>query len=105
MSNLIDVPTWFSFIVAVLAGVVSVVSLTEAGSSTLVGVFISVTTIPAAADIGVSLANGSGSEAGGSALRLLLNVTVLAAVAVVGLPVQRAIWQWAARRATVTSTG
>ena len=37
MSNLIDVPTWFSFIVAVLAGVVGVVSLTEARSSTLIG--------------------------------------------------------------------
>jgi hypothetical protein len=44
--------------------VVGVVSLTEARSITLIGVFISVTTIPAAADIGVSPANGSGSEAG-----------------------------------------
>jgi hypothetical protein len=47
-------------------------------------VFISVTTIPAASDIGVSLAFGSGSEAWGSALQLLLNVTVLAAVAIAG---------------------
>jgi len=51
---------------AALAGVVGVVSLTEARSATLIGVLISVTTIPAASDIGVSLAFGSGSEAWGS---------------------------------------
>jgi len=100
VSNLIDTPNWFSFIVAVLAGVVGVVSVTESRSSTLIGVFISVTTIPAAADIGVSLAFGSGSEAWGSTLQLLLNVTVLAAVAIAGLPAQRAIWRRATRRRT-----
>jgi len=99
VSDLINTPNWFSFIVAALAGVVGVVSLTEARSVTLIGVFISVTTIPAVSDIGVSLAFGSDSEAGGSALQLLLNVTVLAAVAIVGLPVQRAVWRQAARRA------
>ncbi|MCE3555434.1 DUF389 domain-containing protein [Pseudonocardia sp. RS11V-5] len=98
VSNLIDTPNWFSFIVAVLAGVVGVVSLTEARSSTLIGVFISVTTIPAASDVGLSLAFGSGSEAWGSFLQLLLNVTVLAAVAIAGLPVQRLVWQRAVRR-------
>jgi uncharacterized hydrophobic protein (TIGR00271 family) len=99
VSSLIDVPNWFSFIVAVLAGIVGVVSLTEARSSTLIGVFISVTTIPAASDIGVSAAFRSGSEAWGSALQLVLNVTVLAAVAIVGLPLQGKIWRRAARRA------
>jgi uncharacterized hydrophobic protein (TIGR00271 family) len=105
VSNLIDTPNWFSFIVAVLAGVVGVVSLTEARSSTLIGVFISVTTIPAAADIGVSLAYGSGSEAGGSALQLLLNITVLTLVAIAGLPAQRALWQRTTRRATAAPSG
>jgi hypothetical protein len=97
--SLIDVPNWFSFIVAVLAGIVGVVSLTEARSSTLMGVFISVTTIPAASDIGVSLAFDSDKEAWGSALQLVLNVTVLAAVAIVGLPLQGKIWRRAGRRA------
>ena len=100
VSNLIDTPNWFSVIVASLAGVVGVLSVTEARSSTLIGVFISVTTIPAASDIGVSLAFGSGSEAWGSALQLLLNVTVLTAVAIAGLPTQRAIWRRAGRRRT-----
>jgi hypothetical protein len=57
-----------------------------------VGVFISVTTIPAASDTGVSLAFGNGSEARGSVLQLLLNVTVLTAAAIAGLPIPRAIW-------------
>jgi uncharacterized hydrophobic protein (TIGR00271 family) len=105
VSDLINTPNWFSFIVAALAGVVGVVSLTEARSSTLIGVFISVTTIPAAADIGVSLAFGSGHEAWGSALQLLLNVTVLTAVAIAGLPAQRAMWQRVGRRATATPPG
>jgi uncharacterized hydrophobic protein (TIGR00271 family) len=66
VANLIDTPNWYSVIVAVLAGVVGVISLTEARTSTLIGVFISVTTIPAAAAIGVSLAFGSGSKALGT---------------------------------------
>ena len=48
--------------------------------------FISVTTIPAASDAAESLAFGSDSEAWGSVLQLLLNVTVLTTVAIAGLP-------------------
>jgi hypothetical protein len=61
-------------------------------------VFISVTTIPAASDIGVSAAFGSRSEAWGSTLQLLLNVAVLTAVAILGLPAQRALWRRLERR-------
>ncbi len=92
VSNLVNTPDWFSFIVAALAGIVGVISLTEARASTLIGVFISVTTIPAAADIGVSVAFGSNEEALGSFEQLLLNVFVLAAVAVLGIPAQRMLW-------------
>jgi uncharacterized hydrophobic protein (TIGR00271 family) len=105
VSNLINTPNWFSFIVAALAGVVGVVSLTEARSSTLIGVFISVTTIPAASDVGVSVAFGSWHEAWGSALQLLLNVTVLTAVAIAGIPALQALWQRVARRAAAVPPG
>lgn len=91
--------------IAALAGVVGVISLTEARSSTLIGVFISVTTIPAASDVGVSVAFGGWHEAWGSALQLLLNVTVLTAVAIAGLPAQRAIWLRAGRRAASAGLG
>jgi uncharacterized hydrophobic protein (TIGR00271 family) len=93
VSNLIDSPDWFSVIVAMLAGIVGVISLTEARTGTLIGVFISVTTIPAAADMGVSIAFGDGKQALGSLEQLLLNVFLLAAVAVVGIPAQRALWR------------
>jgi uncharacterized hydrophobic protein (TIGR00271 family) len=93
VSDLINSPNLFSVVVAILAGLVGVVSLTESRANALIGVFISVTTIPAAADIGVSLAFGSWSEARGSAVQLALNVVLLIAVGAVGLVAQRAIWR------------
>ena len=65
VSALIDNPNLFSVVVAVLAGIVGVVSLTEARASALIGVFISVTTIPAAADISLSIAYASWARLGG----------------------------------------
>ncbi len=89
----------FSVIVAVLAGVVGVVSLTESRANALIGVFISVTTIPAAADMGLSAAYGSWSEARGSTFQLLLNVVLLIAVGAVGLGLQRSFWRGGTARA------
>jgi hypothetical protein len=60
-------------------------------------VFISVTTIPAAASIGVSLAYRSWGEARGSLWQLLLNVVLLILVGAGGLYAQRAIWRRRAR--------
>ncbi|GAA1246473.1 DUF389 domain-containing protein [Kitasatospora nipponensis] len=93
VSHLIDSPDFFSFAVAALAGIVGIVSLTEARTSALLGVFISVTTIPAAADFSVSLAFGSWSEARGSLIQLLVNIAVLIAVGTLMLKAQRAIWR------------
>src|SRR5208282_3602488 len=93
VSALIDNPNLFSVVVAVLAGIVGVVSLTEARASALIGVFISVTTIPAAADIALSIAYANWSEGWGSALQLLLNVTILIAIGALGLRLQRIIWR------------
>jgi len=89
VSDLINNPNLFSVIVAVLAGIVGVVSLAEARAGALIGVFISVTTIPAAADVGLSLAYSSWSEARGSAFQLLLNVAVLIVVGAAALRAQR----------------
>ncbi|OKI13372.1 DUF389 domain-containing protein [Streptomyces sp. CB03911] len=93
VSQLIDSPNFFSFAVAGLAGIVGVVSLTEARTSALLGVFISVTTIPAAADISVSLAFSSWSKAWGSLVQLLVNIVVLIVVGTGTLRCQRAIWR------------
>jgi uncharacterized hydrophobic protein (TIGR00271 family) len=96
VSDLINSPNLFSVVVAVVAALVGVVSLTLARSSTLIGVFISVTTIPAAADIAVSIAYGGWREARGSTVQLLLNVGLLIIVGALGLRGQRLIWRrWA----------
>jgi len=93
VSSLINTPNLFSLVVAVLAGIVGVVSLTESRASTLIGVFISVTTIPAAADVGLSVAYASWTEAWGSAVQLLLNVVVLITMGALALRLQRIIWR------------
>ncbi|MFC7265180.1 DUF389 domain-containing protein [Streptomyces lutosisoli] len=98
VSNLINTPNFFSAVVAVLAGIVGIISLTEARTSALLGVFISVTTIPAGADIGVSCAYASWDEAWGSLLQLLLNIVVLIVVGTGTLKCQRAIWRQVSER-------
>ena len=83
-------PNTFSVIVALLAGITGVLSLTTAKSGALVGVLISVTTIPAAANIGVAAAYGDWSEFRGALAQLGINLLCLTAAAVATLSVQRA---------------
>jgi uncharacterized hydrophobic protein (TIGR00271 family) len=92
VANLINSPDLFSVIVAVVAGIVGVISLTESRASTLIGVFVSVTTIPAASDIGVSIVYGDWRAARGSFFQLLLNVTILIVVGVVMMAIQKKLW-------------
>jgi uncharacterized hydrophobic protein (TIGR00271 family) len=92
VSHLINTPDGFSVLVAILAGVVGIISLTESRASTLIGVFVSVTTIPAASDIGVSMAFGSWHEAWGSFIQLLLNVSILVVVGMVMMVFHRRLW-------------
>ncbi len=105
VSDLINSPNVFSVIVAVLAGIVGVVSLTESRANALIGVFISVTTIPAASDMGLSAAYGSWSQARGSTFQLLLNVVLLIAVGAVGLRLQRSFWRNRTARAAARAAG
>ncbi|MDK9496891.1 DUF389 domain-containing protein [Streptomyces katrae] len=67
-------PDPFSFVVAVLAGVAGMLSLTSAKSGALVGVAISVTTVPAGANAAVALSYGEFGQMWGSAEQLLLNL-------------------------------
>jgi uncharacterized hydrophobic protein (TIGR00271 family) len=82
-------PDEFSFIVAYLAGVVGMLSLTSAKSGALVGVLISVTTIPAAANIGVAAALGDTSEWVGAMEQLSLNLAAILLAGIGTLYVQR----------------
>lgn len=84
-------PGVFSALVALFAGVAGMLSLTLSKSSTLVGVLISVTTVPAAAGISVYAAHGRWADAGSSALQLVLNVVVLIVAGVATLALQRRV--------------
>ena len=68
-------PGWFSIITALVAGAAGTLSLTSAKSAALVGVFISVTTIPAAGNGALALVFGRFHDAAGSGLQLLINLT------------------------------
>lgn len=85
-------PGWYSVIVALLAGVAGTVSLTASKSSTLVGVFVSVTTVPAAAEIGGGLVTGQAGRAGSALAQLAINVACILIAAVLTLSVQRLVW-------------
>lgn len=64
----------FSLIVALLAGAAGMLSMTSSKSSALVGVFISVTTVPAAGYAVVAATLGEWSRCLGSAAQLLVNL-------------------------------
>lgn len=93
LTAFISRPDLISVVVALAAGVAGMLTVTEDRAGALVGVLVSVTTIPAAANIGVALALGDRSEAWGSILQLSVNVTCLVLAGTVTLAVQRRIWQ------------
>ena len=92
----------WSFAIAVIAGAAGVLALTSSRSESLVGVFISVTTIPAAGNIALALAYGMWPEMWGSTLTLVVNVGGMALAGWVTLAVQqhggRRIRRWTAQR-------
>ncbi len=63
-------------------------SLTESRASTVIGMFISVTTTSAASDIGLSISHASWSEAWVS----FLHVSILIIVGMIMLLAQKRIW-------------
>lgn len=82
-------PGPYSFIVALLAGAAGMLSLIGRKSAVLVGVFISVTTVPAAGYIAVALVLGDPARAAGSALQLVFNVAGIVAAGAAVLLVYR----------------
>src|SRR5918994_667830 len=76
-TQFISSPDQWSFFVAYLAGMAGVLSLTSAKSGALIGVLISVTTIPAAANIGVAAALGDWHEWLGAVEQLTLNMSAI----------------------------
>ncbi|MFI7500440.1 DUF389 domain-containing protein [Streptomyces sp. NPDC049687] len=96
-TGFIYAPDWFSFVVAVLAGAAGMLSLTSAKSGALVGVAISVTTVPAAANASVALIYGDSNQTLRSSEQLLLNLLGIILAGTLTLLIQK--WLWARQRA------
>lgn len=91
-------PDRWSLIVAVIAAAAGVLSLTSARVGGLAGVFISVTTVPAAGNVGLGLAFGAWDEVGGSLAQLGVNLVGMAAAGWLTLALQQAVWRRALAR-------
>ena len=91
-------PDRWSLVVALLAGVAGVLAMTSSRASGLVGVFISVTTVPAAGNVALGLALGVGDEVWGSLLQLVVNVTGMALAGWLTLVVEQTVWQRVSER-------
>jgi uncharacterized hydrophobic protein (TIGR00271 family) len=85
-------PDKWSFIVALIAGTAGVLSITSTKAGGLAGVFISVTTVPAAGNIALGIAFGAGHEVWPSTLQLLVNVLGMALAGWFALAVQQFVW-------------
>lgn len=85
-------PDKWSFIVAVIAAAAGVLSLTSARVGGLSGVFISLTTIPAAGNVALGLAFGVGHEIWGSTVQLVVNISGMVIAGALTLALQQVLW-------------
>jgi uncharacterized hydrophobic protein (TIGR00271 family) len=92
-TDFISHPDAFSFMVALFAGAAGMLSLTNAKSGALVGVLISVTTIPAAANIAVAAAFLDRDEWLGAQAQLAVNLTAICLAGIITLFIQRKLFQ------------
>ncbi len=100
-TGFISNPDALSFLVAYLAGTAGILSLTTSKSAALIGVLISVTTIPAAANVAVAAAEAAWGELGKAAAQLALNLAALLLAGLLTLTVQRAAFSARRRRRAV----
>jgi uncharacterized hydrophobic protein (TIGR00271 family) len=92
LTEFITRPDRFSFIVAFVAGIAGALALTSSKSGALIGVLVSVTTIPAAANVGLACAYGEWHEWRGAMLQLAINLTAIVLAGVLTLFVQRRLY-------------
>jgi uncharacterized hydrophobic protein (TIGR00271 family) len=85
-------PDVWSLTVALIAGVVGALALALDKASTMVGVFISVTTVPAAGNLALGLAFGARSEIAGSAQQLGMNIAAMILAGILVLALMRKGW-------------
>jgi len=88
MTEFIWTPNVLSYIVGLLAGIAGVLSLTSAKSGALIGVLISVTTVPAAGAAALALASGEWTLAATSLWQLFVNLIAIVTGGAITLAVQ-----------------
>jgi uncharacterized hydrophobic protein (TIGR00271 family) len=93
-------PDGWSFVIAVLAGIAGTIALTTAKSGPLVGVFISVTTVPAAGTIALCVGAGVWHEVLPAAAQLAVNLVGMVVAGTLTLLVQRTFWRRVGSHAT-----
>ena len=98
LANLIANPDFFTFFVAACAGAAGMLSLSTAKSGALIGVLISVTTIPAAANVGLSAAYQDWPSWRGSMAQLAINLGAIMLAGTAVLAVQRLLYRRRRRR-------
>jgi uncharacterized hydrophobic protein (TIGR00271 family) len=91
LTGFIWTPDRWSLVVALLAGAAGVLSLTAGRSNALVGVFISVTTVPAAGNLALAFALGVPGEIGGASAQLGINLVGMTIAGCLVLGLQRAL--------------
>ena len=92
LSSSIANPDFLAFFVAFCAGSAGMLSLSTAKSGALIGVLISVTTIPAAANVALSAAYEEWDSATGSLQQLGINIGGIVLAGVLTLWVQRLLY-------------
>jgi len=92
-TEFIYTPDKWSFIVALIAAAAGVLSLTSNKLGGLSGVFISVTTVPAAGNVALGLAFGASEEIIGSAVQLGLNMSGMVLAGWATLAIQQQVWR------------
>lgn len=98
LTSFIYTPDKWSLLVAVIAAAAGVLSSTSAKVGGLAGVFVSVTTIPAAGNIALGIAFTDRSEIVGSTLQLVINVVAMALAGWATLALQAVVWKRTASR-------
>lgn len=98
LARAIAAPDFFSLFVALCAGAAGMLSLSTAKSGALIGVLISVTTIPAAANVGIAAAYGDWPAFRGSLGQLGVNLAGILIAGTVTLATQRALYERRRRR-------
>lgn len=92
LTSFIVQPNIWSFVIALLAGMAGTLALSTDKSGALVGVFISVTTIPAVGTLSLCLAVGIWSQASGALLQLGINLLGLVLSGTGTLLLLRFLW-------------